>query len=121
MRKKRYISDQYGDYDDLEYSDYVFYHGTSNVLKFKTLFPANETGILREGWRRKLINKVFFTTSMHSAQKYARKASDKFGGIPIVYVVKPKGDIWYLHSSEYVADSADVISVAWEDKENYLK
>lgn len=88
----------------------TFYHGTSDALPIKTmLLPACNTGNLREEWRKKLVNKVFFTTSLMSAQKYAKKAAQKYGGNPVVYEVKPIGDIWNPNNNEYVADRARVI------------
>ena len=44
--------------------------------------------------------------------RYDRKASVNFGGLPVVYIVEPTGDIWHVHSSEYVADSAEIMGVA---------
>ena len=56
----------------------TFYHGTSDILPIKNiLLPANQTGNLREDWRKKLTNKVFFTDSLMSAQKYAKKSTKK--------------------------------------------
>ena len=53
----------------------TFYHGTSSALSIKRiLLPAYDTGILREDFRKKCRNLVFITTSLVSAERYARKA-----------------------------------------------
>lgn len=68
----------------------IFYHGTSNALGVKKIIlPPIQTKNLREEWRRKYIDKVFFTTSILSAENYAKKACKKYGGNPVVYIVKP--------------------------------
>ena len=90
----------------------TFYHGTSDILPIKNiLLPANQTGNLREDWRKKLTNKVFFTDSLMSAQKYAKKAAAKYGGNPIVYEVTPIGQVWNPNTNEYVADKARIINI----------
>lgn len=92
----------------------IYYHGTSTNLNLyigDLLLPPIITQNLREDWRKKLTNKVFFTSSLMSAERYAKKASIKFGGEPVVYIVKPIGDIWNPNISEYVADKAKIIAV----------
>ena len=98
------------DYEE-DYSNYTFYHGTSDALKISNLLPPCETCILREDWRKDLVNKVFFTDSLYSARKFAKKACTKFGGNPIEYVVQPTGDIWHVNTNEYVADSTAILRV----------
>jgi len=98
-----------------------YYHGTSDVFKIKKILPPDLTGNLREDWRRKNINKVYITPSLMSAEKFAYKASQKYGGNSIVYIVKPRGQVINLNTNEYIADSADILSVAakyndgWEE------
>lgn len=92
----------------------AYYHGTSTNLNLSIgglLLPPIITQNLREDWRKKLTNKVFFTSSLMSAERYAKKASIKFGGEPIIYIVKPIGDIWNPNTSEYVADKAKIIAI----------
>lgn len=89
----------------------TFYHGTSDVFTITKLMPPQETQNLREEWRKKLLNKVFFTTSILSARKFAKKAAVKYGGNPIVYVVKPCGDVWHINTNEYVADYANIVGL----------
>ena len=89
-----------------------YYHGTSDIFDIETIEPPILTGVLREDWRNKLINKVFFTTSKMSAYKFAKKAVEKYGGNPIVYEVTPVGDIWHLNTNEYVADRAIINCIA---------
>lgn len=99
-------------YNPEEYEDYnnfMFYHGTSSALNITVLLPAAETGMLREEWRTKMTHKVFFTDSLLSAQQYAKKAAKKYGGYPVVYAVKPNGDVWHINNTEYVADSAEIL------------
>lgn len=97
-------------YDMIDYSQELFYHGTSDSLNLSILLPSSLTGCLREEWRQKTLDKIFLTNSLKSAQMYAKKASIKFGGKPIVYIVKPKGDIWKVNATEFVADYAEIIS-----------
>ena len=91
----------------------VFYHGTTDSLKIHNiLLPPIITSKKREGCRKKYEDKVFFTTSLVSARKFAKKACIKYGGNPIVYVVRPIG--WYFNTvhGEYVADKAAIIGTA---------
>ena len=97
-------------HEEESFDDIRFYHGTSSELKIETLLPALETGLCREEWRRTLLNKVFFTDSLMSARGYAKKAAQKFGGEPVVYEVLPDGDVWKVNATEYVADSARILS-----------
>lgn len=64
---------------------------------------------MREDWRKKYLDKVFFTTSLLSASTYAKKACKKYGGNPIIYMVKPIGQYFNRIDSEYIADKAVVI------------
>ncbi len=90
----------------------VFYHGTTTALQIdQTILPATSTGMLREEWRSKMIDKVFLTNSLRSAKQYARKAATKFGGTPIVYIVNPIGDLWEIGPTEFVVDIAKTVSV----------
>ena len=88
----------------------TFYHGTSDALNIEDMIlPSSQTKILREDWRRKLTDKVFFTDSLMSAQKFAKKAAKKYGGNPVVYEVKPIGFIMNPNTNEYIADKAKII------------
>lgn len=87
----------------------IFYHGTTtlfNLGKGDILRPAIETGILREEWRKKLTDKVFFTPSLLSATKFAKKAAAKYGGDPVVFEVKPLSQYYNINTNEYIADKA---------------
>lgn len=92
----------------------IYYHGTSDIFKIPVLLPASQTGNLREDWRKKYVDKVFFTTSLMSAQMYAKKAALKYGGNPVVYQVKPVGDVWNPRENEYIAGKAKVEKVVWK-------
>ena len=88
----------------------MFYHGTTNKFGIKEcLLSPSETHNLREEWRKKLADKVFFTSSLMSARMYAKKACAKYGGEPIVYGVLPVGEYYNTVNNEYVADKAIVI------------
>lgn len=88
----------------------VFYHGTTDSLKVdRLLLPPIITGILREDWRVKYIDKVFVTNSMRSAIMYSKKASKKYGGNPVVYIVKPIGDCFKSIDTEYITDKALIL------------
>lgn len=91
----------------------VFYHGTTDLLKIRrVLLPPTVTGWMREDWRRKYNDKVFFTTNLGTAQKFAKKACAKFGGNPIVYIVRPIGGYLPTIEGEFISDRALVIGTA---------
>lgn len=84
-----------------------FYHGTSDIFDINKILPSSQTQILREEWRKNNQNLVFVTSSLYSAKRYARKSAEKFGGSPVVYIVKPIN--WSLrHGNEYVCDWAKI-------------
>lgn len=88
----------------------IFYHGTTSALGIKDyIVPPSESGVLREPWRKKFLNCVFFTPSLLSAEGYAKKAVKKYGGTPVIYIVKPIGLVGNPVNNEYVADSAKVV------------
>ena len=55
------------------------------------------------------MDKVFFTTSLLSAENYAKKACKKYGGAPVIYMVKPIGQYFNRIKCEYIADKARII------------
>lgn len=88
-----------------------FYHGTTDKLPIqKILLPPTITDIQREEWRKKYVDKVFFTDSIVSANMYAKKACKKYGGNPVIYIVKPIGQFFNTISTEYIADKALVVN-----------
>lgn len=90
----------------------TFYHGTTDLFPIKkVLLPPVLTNNKREEWRNKNIDKVFFTTSAISAEMFAKKACKKYGGNPIVYIVKPVGQYFNTINTEYIADKAIIIDV----------
>ena len=87
-----------------------FYHGTSDTLKIgKVLLPPVITSNQRENWRKKHLDKVFFTSSLLSAEMYAKKACKKYGGSPVIYTVRPIGQFFNTVNNEYIADKALVL------------
>lgn len=87
-----------------------YYHGTSSIFNFQYLKSPIETNICREDFRKNNRDKVYITTSIGSAERYAQKAVDKFGGSPIVYEVKPDYDTLAARiDCEYITDSAIVV------------
>ena len=90
----------------------TFYHGTTDAFNIgKYILPPCYTNNLREDWRKKYHNMVFFTTSLLSAQKFARKACEKYGGNPIVYIVKPIGQYFNTINGEYISEKALVLGI----------
>lgn len=88
-----------------------FYYGTTDAFSVqKVLLPPVITNIKREEWRKKYTNKVFFTDSLMFARMYAKKACKKYGGNPIVYIVKPIGWFFNTINTEYIADKMLIIS-----------
>ena len=91
---------------------HVFYHGTTDSLGIRRfLLPPTVTNLKREYWRKKYEDKVFFTTSLCSAQKFAKKACEKYGGNPIVYIVRPIGQYFNTINGEYISDKAAVMDI----------
>ena len=91
----------------------LFWHGTSNKIVERgkdKLLPADVSGIIREE-RNSGRCSVFMTDSLMSAQGYAMKAARKFGGIPVVYAVKPEGETVAGHNHEFTAKAADIEKV----------
>lgn len=88
-----------------------YYHGTTDVFVIDDgiLKPPIDTGMIREDWRMKLLDKVFLTTSLVSAKRYSRKATKRFGGSPIIYLVEPIGYCYNNCMNEYIADKAKII------------
>lgn len=90
----------------------MFYHGTSDVFEMNgTILPSTRTGNKREDWRKKDVDKVFFTNSPMSAYKFAKKACVKYGGNPIVYIIKPVGQYYSSVNNEFIADKAKIIGI----------
>lgn len=88
-----------------------FYHGTSDaMIASGLLLPPTRTGTLRESWREKLLDKVFLTISLRSAEMYAKKACEKYGGKPVVYVAKPLGG-YIMNGVECLCDVAQIVCV----------
>lgn len=96
-----------------DFSDEIFYHGTSDKWQMTVLKPPLLTGVIRERDRNEFQNKVFFTNRLDVAQNYARKAVERFGGHPIVYEVSPEGEVWNVRDYEFVADRAKIETVVW--------
>ena len=86
----------------------TFYHGTS-VSGLTEILPPIETNIIREDFRKKLMDYVFVTPLRKSAESYARKCAAKFGGDPVVYEVEPVNPT-EINVSQYICDKAYVIN-----------
>lgn len=78
----------------------MFYHGTSSAvgITFRLLPPA-ETGVMQEVGRKKALDRVFFTADRRSADVYAGRAVQRFGGRPVVYRVIPMGEVEVINTS----------------------
>lgn len=95
----------------------IYYHGTSTIFNIhRVILPPAITGNLREDWRKANLNQVYVTDSLLSAQKFAYKCADKYGGSPIVYKVKPIGNLWRRKDTEYLADKALILGVHKEEQ-----
>lgn len=68
----------------------TYYHGTS-ISGLKVILPPIKTRVLREDFRKKLLDCVFVMSSRESAERYARKSAAKLGGEPVVYILKKLG------------------------------
>lgn len=88
-----------------------YYHGTTSIWGNLTrILPPDSTGIERELRSRKRTDMVYITPSALSAANYAKKAAEKFGGVPVLYQVEPHGLI-YGGNNEYLAHYAEVVGV----------
>ena len=85
----------------------IYYHGTS-IPDLKGILPPTETNILREDFRHKYLDCVFVTPLKKSAETYARKCAQKFGGQPVVYEVEPVNE-YEINTSQYICDKAIVL------------
>lgn len=86
------------------------YHGTTDALKITDIvLPAIETSILREDFRKKNLDVCFATSSLLSAKNYARKATLKYGGNPIIFEVKPIGSPTNINNNEYICEKFKII------------
>lgn len=89
----------------------ICYHGTTNKLNITNkILPPLYSGILREDFRKKYLDKVFFTKFLPQAKKFAYKAANKYGGDPVIYIVVPQGIINYLKDGEYICDYAIIVN-----------
>ena len=87
------------------------YHGTSDAVDVgKYLLPPQTTNVLRESFRRKLLDSVFLTFSLKSAEMYAKKACEKYGGNPIVYIAQPVVD-YYINGVECICEMAKISGI----------
>lgn len=107
--------------ENFDFANMTFYHGTTSALAWGMvneggLEPPYKTGVLREPERTEFLDKVFFTNNLASAIRYAKKAVKKFGGYPWVLKVDPIGEIWNVRDDEFVADSASIITTAWDGR-----
>lgn len=88
----------------------TFYHGTSDALPIKNMIlPPAQTKVKREDWRKNLADMVFITSSLKSAEMYAKKAAEKYGGNPVVCEVAPVGWLHQIKGEDYIAPCAKVI------------
>ena len=88
----------------------TFYHGTTDIFNIKkVVLPPVNTNNLREEWRSKNHDVVFFTTSLLSASKFAKKACIKYGGNPIIYEVVPIGQFSNTIYGEYISKKAKIV------------
>lgn len=89
------------------------WHGTSNKIKIhkNKLIPPIHSNVLREDFRIKNIDVVFLSVSKVSAEFYARRASEKFGGKPIVYKAVPN-DIICRNGTEIMCGWANITGIA---------
>ena len=103
----------------------IFLHGTSTYFGLEPgdlLLPPKETGKQTERRRRRR-GKVFFTDNLSSARHYAKVAVRKWGGEPIIYLIKPMGNIkqisgtrsnhpqGYLYGPAYHSDSGQIMGI----------
>lgn len=100
-------------YEEANMLNQTYYHGTSDVFVIadKKIKPPSETGNLREEFRNYNTNVVYVSSSYGVAKRVADKAAQKYGGKPVVYIVKPDFDtLVYRTNYEYTTDYATITS-----------
>ncbi len=85
-----------------------YYHGTS-IVGLEEILPPIDTNNLREDFRTSFQDCVFVTPLKKSAETYARKCADKFGGTPTVYEVEPVNLI-NVNVGQCICDKAFVLN-----------
>lgn len=93
----------------------ILYHGTSNSDISSTVLPPNSTGVISERGRKKNLDKVFFTKTEKSANIYAGRAKNEYGGDPRTLAVIPIGNVTVLNDNKgtevLMADAAIVVDI----------
>lgn len=77
----------------------TLYHGTSNDIR-GVVRPAISTGVLSENTRKKNLDKVFFSLSEKSANIYAGRSFNRFGGDKKVFKIFPIGNVEILNENK---------------------
>lgn len=92
----------------------ILYHGTSNTDIKKEVLPPKQTDVLSEKGRKKNLDKVFFTKSYKSAEIYAGRSYNSYGGVKRVLPVIPVGKVETLNdqpgSEVFMSDYAIVVN-----------
>ena len=76
------------------------YHGTSNKKISDLILPPSKTKVISEKSRKKNLDKVFFSKSAKSANIYAGRAFNEYGGEKKTHRVIPIGDIEVLNAKK---------------------
>lgn len=96
----------------------MVYHGTANPELSRQILPPNQTYVISEKGRKKNLDSVFFTQDYKSAEIYAKRAVNSYGGSPRVLKVVPMGEVSVLNDSRgtsvLMASKAVVLSGALE-------
>lgn len=91
----------------------ILYHGTSNNSIVKEVLPPNQTNTISEKGRKKNLDKVFFTRTYKSAEIYAGRSYNSYGGIKRVLPVIPVGRVEILNTEPgtevFMSDYAIVV------------
>lgn len=91
----------------------ILYHGTSSTKITNEILPSTTTNVIQEKTRQKNLDKVFFSPSEKSANIYAGRAYNVYGGVKKVFKVIPIGTVEIINDSKgtevYMADKALVI------------
>ena len=96
----------------------AYFHGTSTALGLRVgnkLLPPQETKVLREVDRTDYQDVIFCTNSIEWAKKWAYKAVQQFGGVPIVFLIEPdKHSLAHRMNAEYTANYAKIKGIMVE-------
>lgn len=78
----------------------ILYHGTSSKDISRQVLPPDTTQVISEMGRKKNLSRIFMTHDFGSAEIYAKRAANSYGGKPRILKVVPFGDVEVLNGEK---------------------